>query len=86
MLDSRTWAAVLALVLLQAGGCGTPSQTPGEAESDGARQVTGASSIVEAPFVERAGESGIDFVHFNGMSGEYYFAEPVGPGGARLAC
>ncbi len=33
-------------------------------------------------FSERAKETGIDFVHFNGMSGEFYYCEMVGGGGA----
>src|SRR5207249_260286 len=35
-------------------------------------------------FVERAAESGLDFVHFNGMSGEFYDAEIFAPGVALL--
>ena len=31
-------------------------------------------------FVDRAAETGLDFVHFNGMSGEKYYAEHMGPG------
>lgn len=38
----------------------------------------------EAWFSERAVESGIDFVHINGMSGAYYDAEIVPPGVALL--
>jgi hypothetical protein len=34
-------------------------------------------------FVEAAAEAGLDFVHFNGMSGELYFPEVMG-GGAAL--
>jgi len=33
-------------------------------------------------FVDRAAASGLDFVHFNGMSGEFYFIEVFAPGGA----
>ncbi|HEX5757655.1 MAG TPA: CRTAC1 family protein [Thermoanaerobaculia bacterium] len=33
-------------------------------------------------FVDAAAESGLDFVHFNGMSGELHFAEMMGGGGA----
>ena len=33
-------------------------------------------------FVDRAAEAGIDFVHFNGMSGELYFVEMAGSGAA----
>src|SRR6195256_2573922 len=31
-------------------------------------------------FVDRAAASGLDFVHFNGMSGALYYAEHMGPG------
>ncbi len=33
-------------------------------------------------FRDAGAEAGLDFVHFNGMSGELYFCEMVGPGGA----
>jgi enediyne biosynthesis protein E4 len=33
-------------------------------------------------FVDRAADWGLDFVHFNGMSGEYYYPEMVGAGAA----
>jgi hypothetical protein len=36
------------------------------------------------PFVDAAAQSGLDFVHFNGMSGEMYFPEMMGQGGALL--
>ena len=35
-------------------------------------------------FVDAAAASGLDFVHFNGMSGEFYFPEMTGQGGALL--
>ncbi len=38
----------------------------------------------QAAFVDRAASSGLDFVHFNGMSGEYYYPEMTGSGGAML--
>src|SRR6266540_3592198 len=31
-------------------------------------------------FVDRAAETGLDFVHFNGMSGQQFYAEHMGPG------
>src|SRR5262245_3484252 len=31
-------------------------------------------------FVDRATETGLDFTHFNGMSGAQYYAEHMGPG------
>jgi len=64
--------ALLACLAAGATGCGS-----GPAIPDGA-----ASSA--APFTERAAELGLDFVHFNGMSGEYYFVEPLGAGGALV--
>ena len=47
-----------------------------------------AAGAAESPdrnegfFSERAEEVGLDFVHFNGMSGEFYYCEMVGGGGA----
>ena len=35
-------------------------------------------------FIDRAKAVGLDFVHFNGMSGEHYFEEMMGSGGAFL--
>src|SRR4026208_1018240 len=67
-------AAVLTSLLLLA-GCGDraiPPPTP-----------AGASSRGDADsewFTERAKESGLDFVHFNGMSGGFYLAEILAPG------
>ncbi len=42
----------------------TPPQTP----------------TVQPPFVDVSERAELDFVHFNGMTGEYYYAEIVGPG------
>ncbi len=39
-----------------------------------------------APFTEVAAGSGLDFVHFNGMSGELYFSEVAGAGIGVLDC
>lgn len=38
----------------------------------------------EAIFADISEESGLDFVHFNGMCGEYYFPEMTGQGGGFL--
>lgn len=43
---------------------------------------SGAAGTDEAWFTDRAKEAGIDFVHFNGMSGELYISEIMGAGGA----
>lgn len=42
-----------------------------------------SSAIAEPPlFTDVAVESGLDFTHWNGMSGEYYFPEMTGQGAA----
>jgi enediyne biosynthesis protein E4 len=40
------------------------------------------AAVAAGPFVDVAAQSGLDFVHFNGMSGEMYFPEMMGQGGA----
>jgi hypothetical protein len=62
-------------VLLLVGGC----HSGGDA--------SGASSPTTAQpawFVDRAEETGIDFIHVNGMSGQFYMPEILGPGVAFL--
>jgi hypothetical protein len=46
--------------------------------------LEGRTTASEPWFVETAAESGLDFQHFNGMSGERYYLEVMGPGGALL--
>ena len=41
-------------------------------------------AVAEDAFVDVAPQVGLDFVHFNGMSGELYFPEMMGQGGALL--
>ena len=43
-----------------------------------------SSPLVAAAFVERASESGLDFRHFNGMSGQFYYVEMMGAGVGML--
>ena len=66
----RAGLAILALVA----GCGPPSP-------DGYGE-TGAPTATPQPewFVDRAAASGIDFTHINGMSGQLYMPEILGPG------
>ena len=33
-------------------------------------------------FVDQSEAVGLEFIHFNGMSGEYFFEEMIGPGAA----
>ena len=67
-LSICTVAAALAL----AAGCG--GDPPG-GQADNARPGSAGEW-----FIERAQETGLDFVHFNGMSGEVYYPEIMAPG------
>ena len=69
--------ATIALLLLAIAAVGD-SSTPESQQPDRAGRGT------EAWFTDRAAAVGVDFVHFNGMSGEFYSAEIMGPGGALL--
>ena len=65
----KSFLAVLAAVILAS--CGSDKNpTPSPA----------APAPSEDWFVERAKESGLDFTHFNGMSGEQYYPEIMAPG------
>src|SRR4029079_18851807 len=61
-------AVLAALALVSCGGDKNPVPS------------TAASAPAEEWFVERAKETGLDFVHFNGMSGEFYYPEIMAPG------
>src|SRR4029079_18227679 len=68
--------AAVATVCVACGRSSSPDvrdspRPPGQAASDQA-----ASDW----FVDRAASTGLDFVHFNGMSGARYYAEHMGPG------
>jgi hypothetical protein len=68
MFRRSTFVLVAALCAVSCGGSSTSSSTSAPAKTD-------------APwFEERASAVGIDFVHFNGMSGEYYYPEIMAPG------
>ncbi len=54
-----------------------PGATPASSQS-------GPGPAPGAWFTDGAAAAGLDFAHFNGMSGEYYSAEIMGPGGALL--
>ena len=44
--------------------------------------AVGGVAAAEEPFTDRAAAAGLDFVHFNGMTGRYTIAEVTGAGGA----
>ena len=71
-------AAGALLAVLCSVGTGVPS---GGAH---AAAQSPASPAGDAWFIDRAGETGIDFVHFNGASGQLYVSEILGPGAAMF--
>ena len=74
---SRRAGFVVAAVCLLAACRG--GSAPVAERSSGAAPAPGSEW-----FAERAKETGLDFVHFNGMSGEVYYPEIMAPGVALL--
>ncbi len=82
----------LAAVLLIAVGAGCAEKAPEPGGStdvlrsppsgETLRPPPGLTTVSTEVFVDRARQSGLDFVQFNGMSGEFYMAEVTGSGGA----
>ena len=72
--------AVLGLVL--AAGCTSASVAPAPATtvSSAASSGSGVAPAATDWFTDRAAESGLDVVHFNGASGRFYYPEILGPG------
>ncbi len=64
-------------MLALAAGCAGPGDG-----GNGAPAPAGEEPAAPGIFEDRAGASGLDFVQFNGMSGELYMAEVTGSGGA----
>ncbi|MEM8930242.1 MAG: CRTAC1 family protein [Acidobacteriota bacterium] len=73
MRRSLSLAAIVASAVVGAAGAQPPDQPT-------ATPSAGASPY----FTEVAAEVGLDFVHWNGMTGELYYAEMTGGGGALL--
>jgi hypothetical protein len=70
-----SWTLLVALMLLA--GCG--NDRTGDAQAP--KETPPPSRPVPAEwFVDHARETGLDFVHFNGMSGEFYDSEIFAPG------
>jgi enediyne biosynthesis protein E4 len=72
------WALCLVLGLATCADRGEPPRQPRIDSAPGVRP--GGSLPASDWFVDRAEESGLKFVHFNGMSGSFYYAEIIGPG------
>ncbi len=80
----RSWTAAGLLLFAGGAGCGAGESAP-PASGDGEGRAGGAAAPADAAageirFSDRTREVGIGFEHFNGMSGEFYFSEMMGPG------
>ncbi len=80
--------ASIALVMLAglAHGCDGGRSDPAGGGTDAAAARLPALPLAPGtePFREVAAETGLDFVYWNGLSGEFYFPEIMGGGGALL--
>ncbi len=76
---SRIPAAAVAACLALGVACGRTSNDEAAAPA-----AANAPAPAGEWFVERAKETGLDFVHFNGMSGEVYYPEIMAPGVGML--
>ena len=73
----------IVLLAAVAGGCAAdPASRAGSAGAGRAADARGTSTDAAGSdwFVERAAELGLDFVHFNGASGHFYYPEILPPG------
>ena len=69
MLIRLALVVLAAVTMVSCGGSTAPATT-----------TTTSTAQDESYFVEQAAAAGSDFVHFNGMSGEYYYPEIMAPG------
>ena len=83
-MSVRRAAAALVVGIVSLCACAGPAPSIPPAGGDGGTVPAAGAAGAGPPFVERAREVGIDFVHFNGMSGEFFIAEVLGPGGALV--
>jgi hypothetical protein len=81
---TRGHSARLVVVVLLATSC-SDRHAPGAADQpSSASSASTLSGGTKDWFTDRARESGLDFVHFNGMTGAFHFPEVIPPGVALL--
>ena len=82
---NRMVIGAIRIVLIAAvfGGCAADPASRTSSGGNGPSEATGGNSmdsVGSAWFVERAAALGLDFVHFNGASGHFYYPELLPPG------
>jgi len=83
-MSMRSATMVAGVVLSISCGGHSPAASPAPAASS--VPAESAASGTADWFTDRAKDSGLDFTHFNGMSGELYMPEILGPGVALFDC
>ncbi len=78
----RQWSLALVLVAALASGCTPERADPAAGTTAATNQYQTQGQTAQGPFREVATEVGLDFHHFNGMSGDLHMAEILGPGAA----
>ncbi len=79
--------AVATSLLVIAAACGSPTAPPAAAPdgpTGASSDATGAAPAADRPFADITTATGLDFRHVNGMTGQRYFVEMMGAGGALL--
>ena len=72
--------AGLVAVLFCAAGCRQASTQMAGGTNVVSPGALGSSQTPQDWFIDRAQQTGLDFIHANGMSGQLYFPEMMGPG------
>ena len=87
MIDGMSWArpalyAIMTVLMLNVGCSGNeaPGQVAEKPSSTPASQPTPAGDL----FIDATEGSGLSFIHFNGMTGEFLYPEVMAPGVALL--
>ena len=76
----NTRATTLLLIVTLLAGCGTDQTGRGSSKESQNTDDARSQSPATEWFTDRAANTGLNFVHFNGMSGESYYPEIMAPG------
>ena len=79
-MSVRSWILPVAVLIVAACGRNRQPEPGGGSRSNGVPHAVDTEADSADWFVDRAKEAGLDFWHFNGMSGGFYMAEILGPG------
>src|SRR5262245_2499137 len=79
------------VLLVLSGGAASCTSVPDTPAAESTSSNAGSQTSAAGPdrrdeewFVDQAAAAGIDFIHFNGMSGQFYQPEIMGPGVAMF--